>query len=416
MKLLSVFRKGGLKANVLSMFISNLSYAFFSWAQLSLVSKFTNGQILGEYTLAIAIITPLYLFSNMQLRSLIITDHKNEFEFYDYFNFRVISNFLLILATIIIVFFIKSETPWIIILFALIKIIESNSEIINSFFQKKEQMHYVSFSVLFKSFFGFLGMLIGLWWFKDIVKGLLLSLIFNFLIYLFYDRRIALKNKIYTVKKKFDGNQLKAILKIAIPLGIVSGIISLNGNISKFFVEKMLGTEIQGIYSSISYLIILGTFVCNAVGASFAPRLSKYYLEKDIKAFKRLQNKFLYFNILLGILAWFITYLFGQELLLFFFNAKIASYSNLLNWVMIVGLFNYILTALGYTLTSIRAFKIQPKINLLNLFLKLILMGVFIEVYGLLGAIYSQLVVIIIQCIFIFFYIQRKVKMDYIKT
>lgn len=405
-----ILKKGSLKANVLSMFIGNLAYAFFSWAQISLVAKFSDGVILGQYTLAIAIITPLYLFTNMQLRSLIITDNRGDFDFSDYSNFRRISNSILTIISIVIAFLLNTENPWIIILFTLIKVVESNSEIINSFFQKREQMHYISLSIFLKSLLGFIGMLIGMVFFKDIIIGLSLCLLNNIVVYIFYDRKIAHKNEINTTNKAVDIVSIKKILLVAFPLGVVSGIISLNGNVSKFFIEESLGTEIQGIYSSISYLIILGTFVCNAIGASFAPRLSKYYSENKIQSFNNLKNKFLAFNIFIGVFAWVVTYFFGKHMLLFFFNEKIAHYNYLLNWIMLVGLFNYILTALGYTLTSIRAFKIQPLINVISLILKILTLGYFIKKYNILGAIYAQLLVAFIQSLWIFGYIQLQVK------
>lgn len=404
-----MFKKGSLKANVASMFSANLLYALSSWAQLSLVAKFLDGVVLGEYTLALAIVTPLYLFSNMQLRSLIITDNNNNFSFVNYYSFRVFSNVLLLLIVFFISVFYYYSFFYVIVLVSLLKIVESNSDIINSHFQKKEEMHYVTRSVGIRSILAFIGMFLGVFVFRNLPVGLGLSLCFTGLSYLLYDKKIA-KNKGFFEDFKFDFRKNREIFKIALPLGLVIFIISLNSNVSKFMIERFLGTEMQGIYSSISYLIILGTFVCNAVGQSFSPRLSKYFSDKNFSQFINLQKKFIIFNVVVGLLAIVFSVFFGELMLRILFNGKIAEYSNLLTLVMIGGLGNYLATALGYTLTSMREFRIQPRINLIIFIIKFLLLLFFVRKFGIYGAVYTSIITSFLQNIIVFYYIQNRLK------
>lgn len=161
-----MFKKGSLKANVASMFSANLLYALSSWAQLSLVAKFLDGVTLGKYTLAIAIITPLYLLTNMQLRSLIVTDHQDRYSINEYYSFRFISNIILFIVVLIIGLSLEGSDLKVLLLFTLIKIIESNTDVVNSFFQKEERMIFVTKSVGLRSILGFLGMFFGVFFFK----------------------------------------------------------------------------------------------------------------------------------------------------------------------------------------------------------------------------------------------------------
>ncbi|MGS4347472.1 lipopolysaccharide biosynthesis protein [Myroides odoratus] len=403
-----MFKKGSLKANVASMFSANLLYALSSWAQLSLVAKFLDGITLGNYTLAIAIVTPLYLLTNMQLRSLIITDNVDQFSFSQYYSFRLISNVILLLVVLLIGIYIGDV--FIIGLFALSKIIESNSDIINSYFQKQETMHYVTKSVSYRSIGGFLGMAIGVVIFNDIIIGLSLSVLFTGAAFILYDKRHAIKKGVYHFEYIINKQILLKMFKVAFPLGVVIFLISLNTNVSKFVLEKYVGTELQGIYSSVSYLIILGTFVCNAVGQSFAPRLSKYFGNREFDKFKSLQKKFILFNLGIGIVTIIASVVLGEFILRLLFNEEISKYTKLFTYITIVGLGNYLATALGYTLTAMREFKIQPKINFLIFILKLSIIFYFVNHYGIYGAVYSSIITLFIQNIIVYFYINMKLK------
>ena len=403
-----MFKKGSLKANVASMFSANLLYALSSWAQLSLVAKFLDGITLGNYTLAIAIVTPLYLLTNMQLRSLIVTDHQDKYNIREYYSFRFVSNVILFVVAAVIGLCIQASDLIVLLLFTLVKIIESNTDVVNSFFQKEERMIYVTKSVGLRSVFGFVGMFIGVFFWENIYIGLALNVCFTGLSYLLYDRK-----KGHLDKWRFKDikiNTLKNIFLVAYPLGIVIFIISLNSNISKFFLEKYLGTELQGVYSSVSYLLIIGTFVCNAVGQSFTPRLSRYFQDNKIKEFKNLKNKFIIFNFSVGLLAIVFTFFLGDFVLRILFNAEIAKYNGLFIIVMISGLFIYLSTAFGYVLTAMKEFKIQPRINLIILIIKLALVSILIKQYGLYGAVYSSIICSSIQNIITYVYIRRKIK------
>lgn len=398
-----------LKKNVLYMFMANFIYALSNWFQLSLVSKLMNINDLGEYTLSIAIVSPLFLFFCMQLRSLILTDHKDEFSYATYFSFRLFTSIIFLLIVCFLGILMRFNLS-ILILYALIRCIEGVADISNGKCQQLEQMKTVFISIASKSILLSIGFFVGLYFFKSIQLGFILGIASMLVFLLFYDIKRNMFEKF--ILRSFE---YRSLLIKAFPLAIVIVVISLNTNISKFYIEYFIDTSTQGIYSSLSYCIILGSFIANAIGQTVSPRLSRYYQERDKKKFDQIQNRFTLFTIIIGVLAIIISIFGGEFILNFLFNQTIAAYKNQFVLIMVSGLFIYIATSLGYTLTSMREFKIQPYINGTILCLNLICSYFLVKNYGINGAIYTTIFCYVIQVIITYSIIKKKSKLQFYK-
>lgn len=163
---------------------------------------------------------------------------------------------------------------------------------------------------------------------------------------------------------RYEVKRNKQLLIKSIPLGVVMLIISLNTNISKYITEFYLGTEQQGIYSTLAYCLVIGHFVNGAIGQSFSPRLSKYFFNNNLLEFKKLAKQYLLVNILMGIMLLSGALGGGYYFLKIMFSEEIASYYKLFTLIMLSGIFLYCASASGYILTAMRIFKIQPFINI----------------------------------------------------
>src|ERR1035441_7561447 len=67
----------------------NAFYAAAQWATLSLIAKLGGSQMLGQYALAVALTTPLVMFSHLNLRAVLATDVDGRRPFGDYVALRL---------------------------------------------------------------------------------------------------------------------------------------------------------------------------------------------------------------------------------------------------------------------------------------------------------------------------------------
>jgi len=388
------------------MFLGNGVYAFMQWIQLSLIVKFCPTQELGFYTLALAIASPLFLFMGFQLRSLIVTDSKREWTFTSYFVLRL-SSMLMALFIIIGYALISKNNFQILFLVAVLKSIEGLAEIFNSQQQLNEQMKNVSRSLVLKGVSATVSIFIGVFLFNSLIFGLYFAIFSNILVLIFNDYINCKKLMVNEPLIILQNLKIKSLLIKSLPLGVVICIVSLNTNVSKYLVQNYLGTDMQGIYSTIAYCLVLGNFVNSAIGQSFSPRMSKYYADKNKKAFVKLFSNYLLVNIILGLLLYILSLLGGYYFLKVMFSELIASYSDLFSLIMFSGIFLYAASALGYTLTSMRLFKIQPFINGIVLLINILCCYFFLNKYGIYGAVYSSIIGFSVQSLITFYFIRK---------
>lgn len=379
-----------LKKNFSWTFLSNIIYAVSQWGMLIFIAKLGSPEMVGVFSLALAVTAPIMMLFNLNLRSVQATDQKDSSDFYSYFCLRIITTLmaLIIIFTITFMFGYTKEQGYLILIIGLSKGIESISDVIFGVFQRNERMDLISISRILKGVFS-LFVLGGLLFFtKSIIiasAGMALSWL---LVLILYDFK-HLRSYQYTKKTKF--NLMISIIKISFPLGIVMMINSFNTNIPRYFLEDY-GIKYLGYYVSMAYIITAGNTIVTALGQSATPRLAKYYAKHDIGAFKDLLKKLSLIGLLIGLIGVVVSFFFGKELLALIYTPDYANYSYEFVLIMLAGLFTYMSSFQGYGLTAARIFKLQPIIGVIWMIVGLITSFALIPTYGLKGAAYSLII------------------------
>ena len=84
--------------NIAYTFVGNMIGAFIKWLLLILIVRFTNPEMVGYYTFAIALTSPVMLFANMRLRLRYVVE--DDLYFKDLKKLRLILD---VLCTVIII-------------------------------------------------------------------------------------------------------------------------------------------------------------------------------------------------------------------------------------------------------------------------------------------------------------------------
>ncbi|MEO1184920.1 MAG: lipopolysaccharide biosynthesis protein, partial [Cyanobacteria bacterium J06636_27] len=107
-----------LRRNFSWTFIGNAVYAACQWGMLVVLAKLGSPEMVGQFTLGLAITAPVIMFTNLHLRSVQATDAKQQFLFNDYLGLRLLSTglALLIIAAITFISGYEKETLLVILL------------------------------------------------------------------------------------------------------------------------------------------------------------------------------------------------------------------------------------------------------------------------------------------------------------
>ncbi|MFV5508746.1 polysaccharide biosynthesis C-terminal domain-containing protein [Acinetobacter sp. 197] len=371
----------------------NLIFSLSQWLIMIMIARLASKENLGQYALALAIVLPIYALTNLQLRPLFILDDngKRKYNYSNFYYLRLLSSFIGILICIIFGFY-YNEILLILLIVAGIKFLESLSDIIYAFYNSKDKTYLISKSLLLKGMGGVLACFLGLTYF-NFNWAIFFILLNYFLIWYFLDNKFILKTKEISQKKlNFK------ILNQAIPMGVTLGLVTLQSSIPRIFLNNYESTELVGILSVLSYFVVIGSIFINSICQYLSPKIVKFWIN-DIKGFIKNYIFMQVISLLFGFFVLFFCYFFGNIILNLVYGEKFIEYGKELNLIMFSGIFLYLSTVNGFTLTSIGYIGKQVYIFSFIVLTTLLSSYILIPRLGIDGAIYSMVIAYFTQFI-----------------
>lgn len=395
-----------LRTNVSWTFLGNMIYAATQWGVLIALAKFGTPELVGQYSLALAVTAPVILLTNMQLDNVQSTDAKRLYHFHDYFNLRFIMTALglLMILGIVLVSGYRPEVALIVMAVGLTKAFEAISNIFYGLLQQRERMDRIAKSLILRGVLALAFFSVGLLLSKNILVAILGIALAWLLVLLFYDLRSGMlilgRAELFkALKPNRDFGKLARLTWLALPLGFVMMLISLNSALPRYFLESSHGEHTLGIFSALTYITVAGSTFVGALGGSATPRLAKYYAELDYVAFRRLVVKLIGIVLVIGVAGVLVAALFGQPLLTLIYESQYAEQVEIFVLAMLMAAVGYVSSIFGYSMTAIRFFRVQLILYALVTAATLVGCIALIPTYGATGAVLAMLAANIVQII-----------------
>src|SRR5438309_8737791 len=133
-------------------------YAACQWGVLVVLAKLCSPEEVGNFALAIAVTSPIFLLSNLQLRSIQATDARREVRFSDYLGVRAAGTTVSCAISLGIALLgnFPPSARAVIVTVALAKAVESFCDVLYGLFQQHERMDCIAISLFARG-------LLGLW-------------------------------------------------------------------------------------------------------------------------------------------------------------------------------------------------------------------------------------------------------------
>lgn len=356
--------------------MGNVVYATCQWGMLSVLAKLGSPEMVGQFALGLALTAPVFMFTNLQLRGIQATDARREYAFGDYLGLRLIATALalLVIVAIILGSGYRRETALVILAVGVAKSFESISDVFYGLLQQHEQMDRIAKSMMIKGPLSLIMLTTGVCLTGSVFWGTMGLVVAWALILIGYDfhsgvlilkptlqsTTLTLTEKYYppALRPRWERRTLIRLAWLALPLGIVMMLISLNTNIPRYFIEQYLGERQLGIFAAIAYLMVAGNTVIMALGQSASPRLAKHYATGNRRAFFVLLLKLVSIGILLGCVCVAVALIAGREILALLYQPEYARL-DVFVWLMVAAGIFYSVSFLNFGMTAIRAFQAQ---------------------------------------------------------
>jgi len=391
----SIHRALSLRANFTWTLVGNTIYAGCQWGILVVLAKLGSSELIGKFALALAITAPIFMFTNLQLRAVQATDATQSFAFGDYLGLRLVATSLGALAVIVIVLgtHLMWETALVVLGVGCAKTFEAISDVYYGLFQWHERMDRIAISLILRGVGGLAALSLGLYITGDLfwaVAGLAATWA---IVLPLYDiptcvrlLRASTMHKENSPKPAIVPRKLARLTWLALPLGIVMLLISLNTNIPRYFIEHYLSTSELGIFAALSYLMVAGNTVVAALGQAVSPRMARSYAQRNAPVFRSLLILLVGTGVVLGTGSVLVALVAGKQILTLLYRPEYARYTDVFLFLMLAAGIGYVAALLGHTMTAVRYFRMQIPLFVATTAVALIACTALIQGHGLLGA------------------------------
>jgi O-antigen/teichoic acid export membrane protein len=348
-----------LRADFAWVLSGNLLYSAFQWGIVMALAKLGSAAQVGEYALGMAVAAPIVLFANVQLRALLASDLTGQFTVDQYLTFRMAS----LGAALIGIAGVAALTQhsWrlggMIALVGFAQALESVSDTYYGFMQRRERIDLVSRSLILKGPLSLAALCLGMYLSGSVlwaVAGLALGRI---LVLLVWDSRRAFSARPAHFAWNFSGSP--ALLRTALPLGLISMLIALNSSIPRYFLAMHSGSAELGIFSAIASLLSAGTLVVAAFGQSIFLPVARACAAFDRAKFRGYAGLAVLLGCALGGSAVLLVALFGRTILTHLFRPEYGDHADIFVRLMIAGSITFVASGLGYVVTAARSLRPQ---------------------------------------------------------
>ncbi len=347
-----------LRSNFAWTFAGNALYAAGQWAILSLFAKLGSSEMLGQYALALAITSPVVMLSHLNLRAVLATDSGARYPFRDYLAVRlaVSAAGLAAIAAMALAAAGSRAFAGTVLAVGAAQTAETVSDLYYGALQRRERMDRIAWSMMARAVISVAALGVALWSTRQILPAAIALALGRLAVLLAYDRPAGQAGEL----RDSAGRRAQlAILRTALPLGVVLMLVSLNTNLPRYAIERHLGTRELGAFAAVASFLTAGNTVVNALGQAATARMAVYFAERDWLRLRRLVAQLLAIAVALGAAGVAGAALLGRTVLRLVYRPEYESHSGLLIGVMLAAIVTYLASMLGYVITSARAFDAQ---------------------------------------------------------
>ncbi len=378
----------------------NVIYAACQWGMISVLAKMGTTVAVGQFALALAITAPVFMLTNLFLRGIQATDARNEFSFGEYFTLRGIGTVLGLGAILLILLFYRRDTiSWGVVLFvSAAKSVESFTDVISGLLQKHERLDQVAISMMLKGIFSVAAFSLAFVYWHSVVFASAAMAVTWLAVFLAYDVSVA--GKLLRSGDRYltwNREALIKLAKLAAPVGIVMGLVSLNANIPRYAVEHYRGSSELGIFAALAYLVVVVNLIVNALGQSAIARLSRSFSEGNLRHFRSVLERMSFIGLGVAGLGMLFALAFGRVVLRLVYGAVYASHLNLLLLLLGISGVTAVASFLGYGMSAARRFREQLPVTVVSVVICAVSAYALTPRWGLMGAAAAILLSVVSQ-------------------
>lgn len=385
---------GNVAWNLLGLFGS----AVTQWGIIALLARFGSPTMVGQYALGLAATAPVILLASLGLRVVLVTDTSGRFAFREYLRLRTAAMVVAVTAVGVIAATRGSGDGTVIMLIGIAKAIDGVGDIYCGRFQQLLRMRLIATSMIMNSVATLLLMAVLLSLTQDIAwtaTGSVAGSTLGSLLYCRWAaRRLEPGGPSRTPRPAPPGGIRRAgtLVRIALPVGLASGLNSFSGNVPRYLLEHRSGTGALGIFAVVAYATVVTNILFAGIAQTALPKMSELYSRGALRALSTLTSRLVLGSLALGAGAVVGALLGGDTALRLVYGNTYAQQGHLLAILATSVGFSGALFFLNSAISATRKFGRQLAASLTMLVVNVVVSLTLISAHGLTGAAWALVV------------------------
>lgn len=366
------------------------------FAMLAILARLAAQEVVGAFSIALAVATLISILSQVQLRVALVTDADSEHDFGIYHALRLLTSSGAVLAAAVVALVAYREIALLVVLIAGGQAVTSVRDIWDGLAQKHERMDISAVGNMLDAGLSailFCGLFLATGTLEWAAVGLIAARVLVLAAYDMPRVRAAVNagGEGTATAPRWRLAPMRRLLRVALPLGLTTALISLNSNLPRFFIEGMLGKDALGYFAPIAYFVLLGQLFSGALGRAASPRLARLY-RQDRRRYGTLLVELVLFGAVLGGLGVLVAALAGADFLRLVYGAAYARHASLLVLLMVSSGILLVNSFVGVGISAARFFRVQTVTYLAVVLTTVAACAVLIPRLGLGGAAWAMVI------------------------
>ena len=368
----------------------NIFYGFCTWVITILVVRMGSFTDAGYLSLAMTTSSTYNAIALFAMRNYQITDSGHLYSEGEYVSSRIISCLAAYVFLAVAAVFSGSMYQAIcIIAFMPVRLSEAYSDVFHGIDQMHDRYDLIGKSFTMRGIAVIVIFIAGMAVSGNLALTLGLISIATFAISILWDKRLT--SKITTIEMRLKDSKILKLYLSCLPLMLFTFFMGMQMMYAKTVLSEVVGVTRQGIYASISNPTYAIQVMGAALFAPFLPVLAEYLKERDIQGFNRGVRKVTGILVVFSALVLVAASLLGRWVLGIFFGKEILDYYELFIPVVIVIIINTFVYWFQGVLVALRKNVLLAVGMIVDFMLFVILIRPAIEIFGMNGASYAQI-------------------------
>jgi O-antigen/teichoic acid export membrane protein len=334
-----------LRRNISWTLAGNITYAGCQWGILIAIARLGSPEMVGQFALVMAVATPVFMFANLNLRYVQVTDVLDRYRPQDYVSLRLLTSacaFLVLLA----VGLCSSDmlaVGLVVASVACMKASESVSDVLHGIQHKRERMRAINIARAVRGVLSLVVVTILLATTGSLSEAMIGLAVVNTFVLLAIDIPTATTvadgpSDFHPFAFHLRVGTLCQLAWISLPVGLGSAMLSLNLNLPRYFIAHYLDTTLLGQYAAAAYLLVATDMVVRSARITALPRLARLFAEDRIAEFCWLTWRLMLLGFASVLPFLILVWIGGGTFLAWIYGPDYRNVADVFFWLMVANL------------------------------------------------------------------------------